>query len=121
MYDEVLDGSVPIEFESDDERAACISFFNAAYRAEESGVRRAHETYARAEDLETIVLTYLMFETIGATMYRLALGHVKQPRLRHILTILARDESFHVPLNVPFISISVEAAARAIVRQDVVV
>ena len=53
--------------------------------------------------METIVLTNLMFETIGATTYRLALRSVKQPLARQMLTILTRDESFHVPLNVHFL------------------
>ncbi len=156
MYDEHVDWSVPVEFDSDDERRACIRFFNAAFRAEESGLHQAHELaeqvraidpelaecltlygneegwhrelveeflgriggsvkpmgkitgtiyrgYMSAKDLETVMLTNLMFETIGATTYRLALGRVKQPAIRHMLTILTRDESFHVPLNVHFI------------------
>jgi len=45
----------------------------------------------------------LMFETIGATTYRLALGRVEHPAARQMLTILTRDESFHVPLNVLFL------------------
>ena len=156
MYDEHLDLSKPVEFESDEERFACIKFFNAAYRAEESGLAGAHRladevrewdpdlaeclvlygneegwhrelldeflahigggptemgrmvrgfytSYAKAERMETIMLTNLMFETIGATTYRLSLRHVKQPLVRQVLTILTRDESFHVPLNVHFI------------------
>jgi hypothetical protein len=156
MYDERLDLSRPVEFESDEERLACIKFFNAAYRAEESGLAGAHKladevrawdpelaeclvlygneegwhkellyaflahvgggvtpmgrmvnafykTYAKAERMESIMLTNLMFETIGATTYRLSLRRVKQPLARHVLTILTRDESFHVPLNVHFI------------------
>jgi hypothetical protein len=144
------------EFASDEEREACINFFNAAYRAEESGLRQAHEladevrafdpelaeclvlygneegwhrellegflariggavrpmgrvtgtfyrVYARARHMETIMLTNLMFETIGSTTYRMALGRVRQPAVRQMLTILTRDESFHVPLNVHFI------------------
>jgi len=156
MYDERLDLSKPVEFESDEERLACVKFFNAAYRAEESGLAGAHKlaeevrewdpdlaeclvlygneegwhrellaeflahvgggvtgmgrmvkgfyrTYAKAERMETIMLTNLMFETIGATTYRLSLRRVKQPLARQVLTILTRDESFHVPLNVHFI------------------
>ncbi len=156
MHDEYLDLSRPIEFESDDERRAAIKFFNAAFRAEESGLRQAHELsgdvrdwdpdladvlelygreegwhrelitefldflggdvqpmgrvtkllyglYARAERMETIVLTNLMFETIGATTYRMALRNVRHPAARQMLTILTRDESFHVPLNVHFL------------------
>ncbi|HEY1586873.1 MAG TPA: ferritin-like domain-containing protein, partial [Polyangia bacterium] len=53
--------------------------------------------------LETIMLTNLMFEVIGSTTYRIALGRIKHPAVRKLLTILARDESFHVPLNVHFI------------------
>jgi hypothetical protein len=62
-----------------------------------------HRTYGRARDLPTIMLTNLMFEVIGSTTYRIALGRVTQPAVRCMLTILARDESFHVPLNVHFI------------------
>jgi hypothetical protein len=156
MYDEHLDLSRPMEFDSEEERLACIKFFNAAYRAEESGLAGAHKlaeevrewdpelaeclvlygneegwhkelldsflahlgggvtpmgrmvnafykTYAKAERMESIMLTNLMFETIGATTYRLSLRRVKQPLARQVLTILTRDESFHVPLNVHFI------------------
>jgi hypothetical protein len=157
MYDEDLDLSEPIVWESPEEQQAAIAFFNAAFRAEESGLRQAHEIagdvekwdpelaetlrlygdeegwhrelltkflayiggdvrpmgpttrtfyklYARAERHETIVLTNLMFETIGATTYRLALRTTKpRPAVRQMLTILTRDESFHVPLNVHFL------------------
>jgi hypothetical protein len=157
MDDEKLDLSVPITWESPEEKAAAVAFFNAAFRAEESGLRQAHEIadevatwdpelaetlrlygdeegwhrqllteflaylggeikpmgpttstfyklYARAERHETIVLTNLMFETIGATTYRLALRTAKShPAIRQMLTILTRDESFHVPLNVHFL------------------
>jgi hypothetical protein len=156
MYDETLDLSVPITFESEADRDAAIRFFNAAYRAEESGLRQAHELademeamdpelaealrlygdeegwhrellvefleylggevrpmgtvtgtfyklYAKAERMETIMLTNLMFETIGSTTYRLTLRYAEHPAVRQMLTILTRDESFHVPLNVHFI------------------
>ncbi|MFI5180721.1 MAG: ferritin-like domain-containing protein [Thermoanaerobaculia bacterium] len=156
MYDEKLDLSKPVEFSSDEERKACIAFFNAAYRAEESGLSGAHKlaeevrawdpelaeclvlygneegwhrelleefldhigsgvtpmgwmvrsfykTYSRAERMESVMLTNLMFETIGATTYRLSLRRVAQPLPRQVLKILTRDESFHVPLNVHFI------------------
>ena len=157
MDEEKLDLSVPIVWESQEEQAAALAFFNAAFRAEESGLRQAHEIadevaswdpelaealrlygdeegwhrqlltdfiaylggaikpmgpttstfyklYARAERHETIVLTNLMFETIGATTYRLALRTAKpHPAIRQMLTILTRDESFHVPLNVHFL------------------
>jgi len=53
--------------------------------------------------MDTIVLTNLMFETIGSTTYRMALANVSQPAARRMLTILTRDESFHVPLNVHFL------------------
>ncbi|MDB4946473.1 MAG: hypothetical protein JWP97_6007 [Labilithrix sp.] len=155
--EETLDLSVPIVWDSPEEQASAIAFFNAAFRAEESGLRQAHEIadevgtwdpelaetlrlygdeegwhrelltefltylggavkpmgpttstfyklYARAERHETIVLTNLMFETIGATTYRLALRSAKaHPAIRQMLTILTRDESFHVPLNVHFL------------------
>lgn len=156
MSDEKLDLSEPTAFASEDERLAALKFFNAAFRAEESGLTQAHELsaevsawdpelaevlrlygdeegwhrqllteflaylggsvmpmgrvtglfyrlYARARRMETIVLTNLMFETIGATTYRLALRNVRHPRPRQMLTILTRDESFHVPLNVHFL------------------
>lgn len=156
MYDEHLDLSKPIEWASEEERQSAIAFFNAAYRAEESGLTQAHELadevrqwdpdlaeclrlygneegwhrellteflahiggeirpmgkvtgtfyklYGRAERMETIVLTNLMFETIGSTTYRLALRRATHPAIRQMLTILTRDESFHVPLNVHFL------------------
>lgn len=156
MHDEYVDLSQPVPFSSELERRAAIKFFNAAFRAEESGLRQAHELadevavwdpdlsavlklygseegwhrelitsyldylggsvqpmgkttrllyrlYARARRMETIVLLNLMFETIGATTYRLALRRVTYPSARHMLTILTRDESFHVPLNVHFL------------------
>ncbi|MFO0578347.1 MAG: ferritin-like domain-containing protein [Polyangia bacterium] len=157
MYEEpVADLKQKVEFSSAAEQRACIAFFNAAYRAEESGLQQAHRlaqrfertdpelaeclvlygneegwhrellteflahiggeirpmgrvtgtfynTYDRAEHMESIMLTNLMFETIGATTYRLALGRVRQPAIRAMLTILTRDESFHVPLNVHFV------------------
>jgi hypothetical protein len=145
----------PPDFGSAEERRAAIKFFNAAFRAEESGLRQAHElasevgawdpalgevlrlygneegwhrelleaflarlggsvepmgrvtgllyrAYGRAKRMETIVLTNLMFETIGSTTYRMALRNVKEPAARRMLTVLTRDESFHVPLNVHF-------------------
>lgn len=135
---------------------AAINFFNAAYRAEESGLRQAHELaervrardpdladvlklygdeegwhrellvefldwlggdvrpmgrvtstlyalYGRAESMQSIVLSNLMFETIGSTTYRMTLRRMRQPEFRRMLTILTRDESFHVPLNVHFL------------------
>lgn len=156
MYEEKLDLSEPIVWKSELERQAAVAFFNAAFRAEESGLKQAHEiaaeieaidpelaevlrlygneegwhrellteflayiggeirpmgritgtfyrVYARAKRTETIVLTNLMFETIGSTTYRLALRRAKHPAVRQMLTILTRDESFHVPLNVHFL------------------
>ncbi|MDI1448865.1 ferritin-like domain-containing protein [Polyangium sp. 6x1] len=156
MYEEKLDLGEPIVWASEAERQAAIAFFNAAFRAEESGLRQAHELadeiaswdpelaeclrlygdeegwhreliteflaylggevrpmgrvtgtfyrlYGRAKRIETIVLTNLMFETIGSTTYRLALRRARHPAVRHMLTILTRDESFHVPLNVHFL------------------
>lgn len=157
MYEEDLDLSQPIVWDSPEEQKAAIAFFNAAFRAEESGLRQAHEIageveawdpelaetlrlygdeegwhrelltkflayiggevrpmgpttrtfyklYARAKRHETIVLTNLMFETIGATTYRLALRTAKpRPAVKQMLTILTRDESFHVPLNAHFL------------------
>ena len=43
MREEHLDFGAPIEFSDAQERAAAINFFNAAFRAEESGLRQAHE------------------------------------------------------------------------------
>lgn len=156
MSIEKLDLSRPIPFECAEEQQAAIAFFNAAYRAEESGLRQAHELadqvaredpdlaeclrlygdeegwhrellteflgwlggsvrpmgrttrtfyalYARAKRMESIVLVNLMFETIGSTTYRLALRRASHPAVRQMLTILTRDESFHVPLNVHFL------------------
>jgi hypothetical protein len=169
MRDEKLDLSEPIVWDSPEEQRAAIAFFNAAFRAEESGLRQAHEIagevavwdpelaetlrlygdeegwhrelltqflaylggevrpmgpttrtfyklYARAKKHETIVLTNLMFETIGATTYRIALRTAKpRPAVRQMLTILTRDESFHVPLNVHFLRriLAHEAAHRS--------
>jgi rubrerythrin len=156
MEEEPPASLAPLTFESDAERQAAVKFFNAAFRAEESGIRQAHEladtvaawdgelaevlrlygneegwhrqlltaflselggdvqpmgrvtrtfykVYARAKRMDTIVLTNLMFETIGSTTYRMALSNVQQPAARRMLTILTRDEAFHVPLNVHFL------------------
>jgi len=156
MLEERLDLSVPIAFASQEEQLAAVAFFNAALRAEESGLRQAHELagdmaqrdpdlaeclrlygdeegwhrqllteflgwlggnvrpmgrttrtfyglYGRAKRMESIVLVNLMFETIGSTTYRLALRRASHPAIRQMLTILTRDESFHVPLNVHFL------------------
>jgi hypothetical protein len=156
MSEESLELERPIEWSNERERRAAVKFFNAAFRAEESGLRQAHELsdsvaawdpelgevlrlygneegwhrellteflafiggrvepmgrvtrllyrlYGKAERMESIVLTNLMFETIGSTTYRLALGRVRHPAARRMLTILTRDESFHVPLNVHFL------------------
>jgi hypothetical protein len=166
MNAEKLDLSLPPTFSSDEERAAALSFFNAAYRAEESGLRQAHELatelahvdpelaeclrlygdeegwhrglltefltwlgggvkpmgrttrtfyglYARAERMESIVLVNLMFETMGSTTYRLALRRAEHPAVRQMLTILTRDESFHVPLNVHFLRAAIARAPSA--------
>src|ERR1051326_1433284 len=43
MNEETLDLSQPAVFASEAEREAAIRFFNAAFRAEESGLRQAHE------------------------------------------------------------------------------
>src|SRR5215468_10834348 len=130
--EDVLHLDDAIVFDSDTERRAALKFFNAAYRAEESGLSQAHalaarlstsdpelaETfrmygdeegwhrellteflghlgggvqpmgrvttllyrlYARAERMDTILLTNLMFETIGSTTYRMALGRISHP------------------------------------------
>jgi hypothetical protein len=156
MYDDDLDLGEPIVWASAEEQNAAIAFFNAAFRAEESGIHQAHaladevrawdpdlaeclrlygdeegwhrellakflpylggevrpmgrvtgtfyRVYGQAKRIETIVLTNLMFETIGSTTYRLALRRARHPAVRRMLTILTRDESFHVPLNVHFL------------------
>src|SRR5271157_3379017 len=166
MDAEALDLSLPVVFGSGEEREAAIAFFNAAFRAEESGLRQAHELagevekddpelaeclrlygdeegwhrslleeflawlgggvrpmgpttrtfyrlYARAERMESIVLVNLMFETIGSTTYRLALRRARHPAVRQMLTILTRDESFHVPLNVHFLRAALARAPDA--------
>jgi hypothetical protein len=163
MYDERLPLDEPIVWSSEAERQAAIAFFNAAFRAEESGLMQAHaladevagwdpdlaevlrlygneegwhrelltsfleyiggevrpmgrvtgtfyKLYGLAKRVETVVLVNLMFETIGSTTYRLALRRAKHPAVRRMLTILTRDESFHVPLNVHFLR---EALTRA--------
>src|SRR5262249_40026107 len=132
MYEDEPAFDESSKFDSEEEREACISFFNAALRSEESGQSQAHllapqvrtwdpdlaealilygdeegwhrglllkfleriggtvrpmgtitrtfyGTYARATEMESIMLTNLMFETIGSTTYRIALGRVKQP------------------------------------------
>ncbi len=157
MYHETIDYRTAVVWESEEERSGAIAFFNAAFRAEESGLRQAQDLadqvaewdpelgetlrlygqeegwhrelltefldktggyvkpmgpttstfyslYKRAKRMETIVLTNLMFETIGATTYRIALRTARpQPVVRQMLTILTRDESFHVPLNAHFL------------------
>jgi hypothetical protein len=156
MYEEKLELDAPVVFRDEQQRRAAVKFFNAAFRAEESGLRQAHEladevksfdpelsevlslygdeegwhrqllteflqhiggevqpmgrvtrllykAYGRAKRMETIVLTNLMFETIGSTTYRLTLRNAREPAVRKMLTILTRDESFHVPLNVHFL------------------
>jgi hypothetical protein len=166
MDGEGLDLSAPPVFASREEQQAAIAFFNAAFRAEESGLRQAHDLagemavrdpelgeclrlygdeegwhrsllveflawlggevrpmgpttrtfyrlYARARRMESIVLVNLMFETIGATTYRLALRTATQPAVRRMLTILVRDESFHVPLNVHFLREALRGAPDA--------
>lgn len=155
MSDDQLDLSRPLEL-GVEARAAALNFFNAAFRAEESGLRQAHELaqrfeardpalaetlrlygdeegwhrallteflewlgggvkpmgrvtrtlyrlYGSAKAMDSIVLTNLMFETIGSTTYRLTLRRMTQPEFRRMLTVLTRDESFHVPLNVHFL------------------
>jgi hypothetical protein len=170
MENEGLDDT-QVVWESEEEQRGAIAFFNAAFRAEESGLRQAHELsgevarwdpnlgealalygdeegwhrelletflqriggtvrrmgpttrtfyklYARAERMETIVLTNLMFETIGATTYRIALRTARpQPAVTRMLTILARDESFHVPLNAHFLRRILEREPRSARRR----
>jgi hypothetical protein len=164
--DDDLDLSTPVVFHDEAERRAAVKFFNAAYRAEESGLAQAHalarelegsdpelaETlrlygdeegwhrelltlflshigggvqpmgpttsllyrlYARARRMDTILLTNLMFETIGSTTYRLALGRLSGPAVRAMLAILTRDEAFHVPLNVHFLKRALRGASSA--------
>ena len=164
MHREMLDLALPPPCWSAETKDAAIAFFNAAYRAEESGLRQAHELacelawddpelaeclrlygdeegwhrdlltgflawlggdvrpmgtttrtfyglYARAKRMESIVLVNLMFETIGSTTYRLALRRATHPAVRQMLTILTRDESFHVPLNVHFLRHAIRRSA----------
>src|SRR5947207_5263607 len=46
------DLSIPIAFESEAARRAAIKFFNAAYRAEESGLSQAHALATRFADTD---------------------------------------------------------------------
>jgi len=163
--DDFVDLRSAVPFASDDERRAALKFFNAAFRAEESGLMQAHaladvfrpidpefsETlrlygdeegwhrqlltdflahlggsvqpmgrttgllyrlYARAKRMDSILLTNLMFETIGSTTYRITLGRVTEPAIRQMLTILTRDEAFHVPLNVHFLKRALRDASK---------
>jgi hypothetical protein len=164
--DDYLDLQSKVTFESDGERRAAMKFFNAAFRAEESGLSQAHalaeifsdvdpefsetlrlygdeegwhrallteflehlggsvqpmgpttrllyRVYGRAKRMDSILLTNLMFETIGSTTYRITLGRVTEPAIRRMLTILTRDEAFHVPLNVHFLKRALRGASRA--------
>lgn len=173
LHDGELRLEEPIAWSSERERAAAIRFFNAAFRAEESGLRQAHElagevaawdpdlaevlrlygeeegwhrqllegflgtlgggvrpmgrvtrllyrAYGRARRMETIVLTNLLFETIGATTYRMALANVKHPAARRLLTVLTRDESFHVPLNAHFLAVVLARHPEALGRARLV-
>src|SRR5688500_16838188 len=43
MHEEALDVSEPIRWRDAQEQRAAVKFFNAAFRAEESGLRQAHE------------------------------------------------------------------------------
>jgi hypothetical protein len=70
--------------------------------------RAFYGLYGMARAVDTILLTNLMFETIGATTYRLALHTVQHPSARAMLSTLARDEAFHVPLNIHFLRHSFE-------------
>ncbi len=158
------------QFAGDEQRRATIKYFNAAFRAEQSGAGQAEllsdvvaewdaelaeilalygkeedwhrelltgflediggsvqpmgrvtgmffRAYARAKRMETIVLANLMFETIGATTYRLTLPHVTEPVIRRMLATLASDESFHVPLNIYFLRRILERCGPADVRR----
>lgn len=82
--------------------------------------RTLYRLYGRARRMETIVLVNLMFETIGSSTYRLALRNVRHPSARHMLTILTRDESFHVPLNVHFLKEFLKTRPGAIGRLRVI-
>jgi hypothetical protein len=72
--------------------------------------RTFYWAYGQARRMESVILLNLMFETIGSTTYRIALAADHQPAVRQMLSILVRDESFHVPLNVHFLR---HALARA--------
>jgi len=73
--------------------------------------RLLYRAYGRARRMETILLTNLMFETIGSTTYRMALSRVEHDAARAMLTILTRDEAFHVPLNVHFLRRALQGAS----------
>ncbi len=157
-------------FANEELRRATVKYFNAAFRAEQSGAGQAEllaeavgewdpelgeilelygkeedwhrqlltgflrdiggdvqpmgrvtslffHAYARAKRMESIVLTNLMFETIGATTYRLTLPKVTDPTIRRMLSTLASDESFHVPLNVYFLKRVLERCSPADLRR----
>ena len=80
-----------------------LGWLGGAVRPMGRTTRTFYRLYARAKRMESIVLVNHMFETIGATTYRLALRRPAQPAVRQMLAILTRDESFHVPLNVHFL------------------
>ena len=173
MYEEKLHLDEPIVWADEAERQAAVAFFNAAFRAEESGLFQAHaladeiaaqdpdlaevlrlygneegwhrelltsflaylggevrpmgritgtfyKLYGMARRIETIVLVNLMFETIGSTTYRLALRRATHPAVRQMLTILTRDESFHVPLNVHFLREALKRSRTSRLRLQVV-
>jgi hypothetical protein len=82
--------------------------------------RAFYSLYGRARAMDTILLTNLMFETIGATTYRLALRTVEEPATRSMLQTLTKDEAFHVPLNVHFLREALKAEGRASFRLQVI-
>ena len=78
MLEEKLVLPEPIAFSSPEERAAAVAFFNAAFRAEESGLRQAHE-------LSAVVAT-------------------SDPELSECLRLYGDEEGWHRQLLTEFLS-----------------
>ncbi|HEY8945399.1 MAG TPA: ferritin-like domain-containing protein, partial [Polyangiaceae bacterium] len=55
LHEDRLLLETPIAWGSAEERTAAIRFFNAAFRAEESGLRQAHELAAELRDSDPVL------------------------------------------------------------------
>ena len=78
MYEEKLDLSEPIVWKSELERQAAVAFFNAAFRAEESGLKQAHEIAAEIEAID--------------------------PELAEVLRLYGNEEGWHRELLTEFLA-----------------